>query len=98
MATPLAGVASHGQPPCRGGWLRPRPSVVAIACKRRLCRPRPGRKRRLPATRPHGAVASGQPVRANRQWPARKGLSPVASPTASKGSGAGRKGGRPLAG
>ncbi|RRT31669.1 hypothetical protein B296_00056806 [Ensete ventricosum] len=48
--------------------------------------------------RPQGAVTSSQPVRANWQRPARKGLSPVASPTASKGSDAGRKGGHPLAG
>ncbi|RZS25845.1 hypothetical protein BHM03_00059107, partial [Ensete ventricosum] len=47
---------------------------------------------------PAGAVGSGQHVRASRQRPARKGLSPAASPTTSRGGGAGRRGGRPLAG
>ncbi|RZS29211.1 hypothetical protein BHM03_00062915, partial [Ensete ventricosum] len=44
MATPLVGVEGHGQPPCKGDRLRPRPSAGAAACKRRLCRPWLGRK------------------------------------------------------
>ncbi|RRT32749.1 hypothetical protein B296_00050223 [Ensete ventricosum] len=47
---------------------------------------------------PAGAIVSGQPTRASRQRPTRKGLSPVASPTTSRGGDVGHKGGHPLAG
>ncbi|RZS10103.1 hypothetical protein BHM03_00041271 [Ensete ventricosum] len=49
---------------------------------------------RLATARPLTGVAG----HGDRLQGARKGLLPAASPTASKGSGAGRRGGRPLAG
>ncbi|RWW04139.1 hypothetical protein GW17_00032652 [Ensete ventricosum] len=61
---------------------------------------------RLRTARPQGATTSGQPARANRQRPTRKGQwparkrRPTAHPqgaTARRGGGAGRRGGRPLA-
>ncbi|RZS23289.1 hypothetical protein BHM03_00056195, partial [Ensete ventricosum] len=47
---------------------------------------------------PAGTAGCGQPARASRQQPTRKGLPLVAIPSASRGGGAGRKGGRPLVG
>ncbi|RZS21782.1 hypothetical protein BHM03_00054462, partial [Ensete ventricosum] len=69
------------------------------------------RGRRSAVGLPQGATVNGQPARASHQWPARKGLSPEASPTVSRGSAcrgssrggathrsdAGRRGGGPLA-
>ncbi|RWW05514.1 hypothetical protein GW17_00031204 [Ensete ventricosum] len=46
-----------------------------------------------------GGHSRAQPARRDgRLWPASKGQLAAASPTASRGSGVGRKGGRPLAG
>ncbi|RZS13456.1 hypothetical protein BHM03_00045056 [Ensete ventricosum] len=71
----------------RGGRLRPGPLQGAIACR---------------CISPHGATTRGhgrlRPHRGGRQRSARKGLPPTTNPTASKGGGAGRRGGRPLAG
>ncbi|RWW04577.1 hypothetical protein GW17_00032191 [Ensete ventricosum] len=47
---------------------------------------------------PAWATANGQPTKASWQCPARKGLPPMASLAASRGGGAGRRDGLPLAG
>ncbi|RRT39442.1 hypothetical protein B296_00018224 [Ensete ventricosum] len=76
------GVATCMLSACRGGWPRPGPLQGRPAMAWYL----------------QGAIGNGQPARASRQWLARKGLHPAGSPTASKGCGASRRGGRPLAG
>ncbi|RWW01322.1 hypothetical protein BHE74_00057637 [Ensete ventricosum] len=66
------------------------------------------RKWRPPVASPQGATANDQAARGGcprcackgvgRQRPAHKGLPPAGSDAANKGSAAGRRGGRPLAG
>ncbi|RWW36091.1 hypothetical protein BHE74_00058911 [Ensete ventricosum] len=67
MARPSARAAEHGHTPCRGGRpllapIQGRPAVTkvagAAASKKRLCRPRPGRKGRLAAASSQGAGTS----------------------------------------
>ncbi|RWW55400.1 hypothetical protein BHE74_00037967 [Ensete ventricosum] len=95
MAKPLAGAATHGQAGCRGSLLRPR-----LPTRGRLDAHKWSPAYRRPpigvaATREHGRL---RPARRGDQLKgARKGLPPTTSPTASMGSGTGRKGGCPLA-
>ncbi|RRT46604.1 hypothetical protein B296_00024450 [Ensete ventricosum] len=74
MATPLVGVASHGQATCSGGRPRPAPLqgwlVAAKAfyhgsCLQKAVVP--------PAAKPLGAAARGAPVRGSHQRLPRKG-------------------------
>ncbi|RZS12324.1 hypothetical protein BHM03_00043747 [Ensete ventricosum] len=94
--------ASHSQPLCRadhpwpgrgqgsqqrGGRLRPGPA-------------RKGGRRCSQGQQLTGAALAGTAAREHThiQRDARKGLPPVASPTASRGDGTGNKGGRPFVG
>ncbi|RWV94094.1 hypothetical protein BHE74_00039191 [Ensete ventricosum] len=87
------GVASHGQPLCRAD--QPRPTLIqsqpptaspqgAATCRGGTCG--------------HAMLPPARRVDSRWQCGARKGLPPTASPTASKGDDAGRRGGHPLVG
>ncbi|RWV77187.1 hypothetical protein GW17_00062025 [Ensete ventricosum] len=74
---------------CLRRWLfTTRPLVGAAGLGLATCKGRP----------PAGTTGYSQPSRASRQQPTCKGLPPAASPAASRGGGAGRKVGCPLAG
>ncbi|RWW09354.1 hypothetical protein GW17_00027162 [Ensete ventricosum] len=94
-----AEVAGHGQASCRGskpwaGYLQGAAGCGQAPYKGWSPAGAAARKGRPPT----GTAGCGQPARVNRQRLTRKGLPPAASPTATKGGGAGRRGGRPLAG
>ncbi|RWV96826.1 hypothetical protein GW17_00040437 [Ensete ventricosum] len=94
MARPLVGAATHDQACCMGNQLWPRPFKGAIGC----CQ---GQPIGVAAARGHGRlqpVHRGSSRSGDRHLPYRKGLSPVAIPTTSKGGDADRRGGRPLVG
>ncbi|RWW42381.1 hypothetical protein BHE74_00052083 [Ensete ventricosum] len=69
------GAATHGQPPCRAGHPRPRPPT-----RWQSAAVRPQGRQPPAGTTTYSAV----PVKGGRLQDTRKGLSPVASPTASR--------------
>ncbi|RWW54940.1 hypothetical protein BHE74_00038448 [Ensete ventricosum] len=74
-------------------WLATtKPPIWATGHGLATCKWRPAAATRRGSS-PQGAATRGH----SRLWPAHKGLPPVASPSASRGGGAGRRGGRPLA-
>ncbi|RWV77232.1 hypothetical protein GW17_00061966 [Ensete ventricosum] len=99
----LRGRGGHMHAVCMQRWLATARPPVGVAghglatCKGRPTAARPPARgsRWWPLV---GMAASDQPARASRWCPTRKGLPLAASPAASRGGGAGRRGGRPLAG
>ncbi|RZS14446.1 hypothetical protein BHM03_00046134 [Ensete ventricosum] len=85
----LRGRGGHMHAVCMQRWLpTARPLAGAAGQGLATCKRRP----------PASTVGCDQPARASQQQPAYKGLPPAASPVASRGGDAGRRGGRPLAG
>ncbi|RWV77459.1 hypothetical protein GW17_00061708, partial [Ensete ventricosum] len=93
------GRGSHMHVICMQRWLAKARPPAGVVCHGlatiRDGRPWPGPLQGAAARRgscPQGVATRGH----GRLWPARKGLSPAASPAASRGGGTGRKGGRRL--